>query len=273
MLLFVNCLAFDIEHTQVAKTQEQQTNIAATQANPSVINTTNGVTSPVMSTEVFNALPKIRQKVLADIFGITIDEYKQYLHYMNDTIDGFQYQHNINPNFILAMHTNDKGKYREYIKNTIEEDYATIGRLLQVNKDYTKIAKEMYPNESPVMMPGANLSLVKGLREGDVLQLFCSLNDPACANIVNMWLPSILKTDNTKLDIFAVGKVKQQDLVSFARRNHIAPGIVSLHKVTLNYGNDTFEQVEKQAHHKLSLPFLLLRRDDVEMPFSQEGEL
>jgi integrating conjugative element protein (TIGR03759 family) len=239
IILLTNCLATDVEHTQIVKTQTAKTNSATLQTGFNTINTTNGVTSPVMSIDAFNALPKTRQKVLANIFGITIDEYKQYLHYMNDTIDGFQYQHNINPNFILAMHTNDKGKYRKYIKNTIKEDRETIGRLLQVNKDYTKMAKELYPNELPIMTPGANLSLAKGLREGDVLQLFCSLNDPVCANMVNIWLPSILKTNNTKLDIFAIGKVNQKSLINFAKRNHI--------------------------------PFLLLRRHGVEMPFNQGG--
>jgi len=269
IVLLTNCLATNIEHTQIAKTQTAKTNSLATQTSFNTINTTNGVTSPVMSTDAFNVLPKARQKALANIFGITIDEYKQYLHYMNDTIDGYEYQHNINPNFILAMHTNDKGKYREYIKNTIEEDRKTIGQLLQVNKDYTKMAKELYPNELPIMTSDVGLSLAKGFREGDVLQLFCNLHDPVCINMINIWLPSILKTNDTKLDIFAIGKVNQKNLINFAKRNHITPDIVSAHKVTLNYGNSAFKQIEKQAHKKLPLPFLLLRRNGVEMSFGQ----
>ena len=232
----------------------------------------NGILSPLMTVQSFNVLSKSQQKTQANIFGITVEEYKQYLDDMNNTIDGYEYQNNINPNFVLAMHTQDQSKYQEYLKNVVKEDHDAISRLIKVNNDYARMGKIMYANEKPIMMPQTRLHLGQ-LQPGDVLQLYCHLNDPTCSNVLNKILPTIMKHINTRLDIFSVGnnskkgKNSKVTIINFAKRNNLSPSIVASHKVTLNFGDSAFDKVEAEAGKKLPLPFLLLRRGGKEMPF------
>lgn len=243
-----------------AKTTLHQTKLLQTQV------TTQGVNAPMMSQTSFSALPLSRQKIIAGIFNLTVDEYQRYLHSMNDTSDGYEYQHNTNPNLILAIHTKDKAKYLQYIKNAVHEDHDAIAHMLKVSNDYTRIAKEIYPDELPIMTPYMRAHPEKGLHAGDVAQLYCAINDPRCGNLLGIVLPQIMKTNDARLDIFAVGFINKNNIVLFAKRNGISAQVVSSRKVTLNFGNHAFHALEHQVHKKLLLPFLLVRRHGIEMP-------
>lgn len=226
----------------------------------------NGVLSPLMSDSAFSSMKIERQKKLASVFNLTVKEYKKYLYYMNDTMDGYEYQHSMNPNMVLALHTKDKRKYYQYIKNTVIADHDSITRMLKVSNDYTRIAKEVYPNELPVMTPQMQAQAKNQLQAGDLAQLYCKVNSPDCSNLLSTILPRVIKSDGVSLDIFAVGNVTKNNIVSFAKRNAISPSVVRSRKVTLNYGSSAFTHLEKQAHKKLPLPFLLVRRNGMEIP-------
>ncbi len=228
--------------------------------------TADGVSSPMMSSTKFSSMSVHRQKIIAGIFNLSVEEYQQYLHYMDDSMDGYEYQHNTNPNLILAMHTHDKSKYRQYIKNAVIEDHDAIARILKVSNDYTRVAKEVYPNELPIMTPQIRAHMNHELQAGDVAQLYCDINAPSCANLLGIVLPKVMKIHGVTLDIFAVGQINKINIVSFAKRNGISPQLVDSHKVTLNYGSSAFHALEQQAHKKLTLPFLLVRRNGVEIP-------
>lgn len=233
---------------------------------------TNGVLSPYMSESTFASLKTKRQKQVARIFKLTVSEYKKYLYYMNKTMDGYEYQHTMNPNLVLALHTNDKRKYYQYIKNTVVADHDAIARMIKVSNDYTRIAKEVYPNELPIMTPQMKAEAKNKLQFGDVTQLYCNIKTAACANLLSSILPKVMKTSGSNLDIFAVGKVNKKEIVSFAKKNNITPESVSSQKITLNYGSSAFKKLETQAHKRLPLPFVIVRRNGMQIPVNLGDE-
>jgi len=264
-LIFGFCLSSSVFASNEAGLQSKATTISAT-TYKNTRSIVNGVLSPLMSEPSFSAMRIERQKQLATIFNLTVKEYKKYLYYMNDTMDGYEYQHSMNPNMVLALHTKDKRKYYKYIKNTVIADHDSIAKMLKVSSDYTRIAKEVYPNEQPIMTPQMKAQATNQLQSGDVTQLYCKVDSPDCANLLSIILPKVIKADGVSLDIFAVGNVTKKNIISFAEKNAISPSVVRSRKVTLNYGSSTFQHLEQQAHKKLPLPFLLVRRNGVEIP-------
>ncbi len=255
---------------QSASTQSQDTTLSQQPVTYSHA-LTSGVTSPVISPLLFDTLSKEKQTSLASVFGLQTKEYQTYLYYMNQTIDGYEYQHKTNPNIILAMHAKNEADYKHYLTNAIKEDHDSIARLVKVSADFTRLAKQLYPHELPVMMPNAAMNVKNGLRAGDVIQLFCDVSDSTCSNLLGVILPHIKQVNDTKLDVFAVGNAGKQGLISFAKHNNVSPALVNSGKVTLNYGDGMFHQLELSAHKTLPLPFVTVRRAGKEMPVNMAG--
>lgn len=46
----------------------------------------------VMSVQKYTTLPQSEQKRISGIFNLKPKDYASYLHYMNDTMDGYEYQ-------------------------------------------------------------------------------------------------------------------------------------------------------------------------------------
>ena len=234
-------------------------------------NTVNGIRSPLVADSKYTHMPRAQQEKLARIFDLKPKEYTQYLHYMNDSIDGFEYQLSTNPNLVLASHSlKNPVKYRRYIENAIREDHDAIGRFLRVSSDYTTFARALYPNEKPIATPKTIAG--GGLREGDVLQLFCRLGDPTCSEILGKIKGPVLKTSGARLDIFAVGEhVSKSAIIKFAKANQISPGVVRARKITLNFGQNALSRLKKSTKGQVSLPVIMLRRNGIEMSLSHLG--
>lgn len=228
--------------------------------------------STVITTTNFEKLSVDEQKQLAGIFNLKPEEYRQFLHYMNNTMDGYEYDHNINPNLVLAMHTKDPAMYKHYLENVARADHDALARLLRVTVDYPKVMKQLYPDEMPMMTPAMQASMHNKLREGDVVQLFCHPHSVVCNNILSIIKGAILHSDGARLDLFFVGKVKRQDIVVFAKNNSISPESVREKRITLNFGDDAFGALEKEEGHRLPLPYLLVRRDGKSIPVDLGGQ-
>jgi len=242
-------------------------------SDPTQFSYTSGVKrSTVIAANRYSELQKNEQQRIARIFNLTPREYGTFLHYMNDTMDGYEYDQSINPNLVLAMHTQDPIRYKHYLENVARADHSALARLLKVTVDYPRIMKALYPNEMPIMTPAMRASMHNKLGVGDVVQLFCHPHSVVCSNIFNVIKEPILQSDGARLDLFFVGKIKRADIVSFAKLNNVSPKNVAARHITLNYGNDAFTALEKVTKHGLRLPYLLVRRNGKSIPVDLGGE-
>lgn len=218
----------------------------------------------------FQNLPKDQQKQIAAEWQITPDEYQQYLYYIHFTPDKTTYDAaTTNPLWILAAHTQNKKLYEEYLKKAVIIEHDEIGSMLKIGQDFSKMAKKLYPNEYPVMPPWL---ITDHLQPGDTVQLFCKVNDQTSSNILGKMLPMIRKTIGARLDVFAVGKASDKDIINFGLRNSISSREVNNKKITLNFGNQAFDLLKGEAKKNLPLPFVIVRRNGQEIPVNlKEG--
>lgn len=255
-LLFINTLsATKLDTTHLENLSLEQTDVS-----------TSLKRSPIISLSHYLSMPEVSQKRIASVFNLKPEEYQQYLNYMTNTMDGYEYDQTINPNLILAMHTKNSILYKRYLSNVARADHEALTRLLKVTVDYPRIMRELYPNEMPIMTPAMRAQEQNQLTKGDVVQLFCRPNSAICSNILSVIKLPILNSLGARLDLFFVGKVNRGDIINFAKHNAISPVDVTSHRVTLNFGNQVFTVLEKQTDHRLPLPYLLVRRDGQIIP-------
>lgn len=226
----------------------------------------------VMSTGKYNALPQGEQNRISGIFNLKPKEYATYLHYMNDTMDGYEYQKNINPNIILAIHAGDGVLRQHYLSNAVKADHRAVSNMLKVSVDYTKTVRQLYPNEKPIMTPAMQAAVHNHLNSDDTVQLFCRPEGAVCGDLLGVIMKPTLQSNGARLDLFFVGNVKRQDIVKFAKSNNIAAKNVLQRRITLNFGNKPFKALETEAHHKLPLPYLIVRRDGKSIPVDLGGK-
>ena len=186
-------------------------------------------------------------------------------------MDGFEYNTNINPNIVLAMHTTSPQLYKKYLENAARADHEAVGRLLKVSLDYTAAMKSLYPNELPMMTPAMRASMNNVLHSDDVVQLFCEPSNPTCNNILSTILPTVTHA-GARIDLFFVGKPTRAQIIGFAKANNISNKAVHAHQITLNFGDEPFKALESSVGHKLPTPYLLVRRDGQSIPVVLGGQ-
>ena len=205
-------------------------------------------------------LTKRQHTQLAKIWGLTVAEFQRYLYYMHNTPDVYSYSPTSNPNWILAAHETNPVLYRKYIRNSVIEEHDENARMLRVNRDFTRMAKQLYPHELPIMLPAMRAARQHHLQRGDVVQVYCHINSAGCHNVVSLLLARVRAITGVKLDIFALGTIKKKHLIAFAKRQGITPQAVQRKRVTLNLGDSAFAILRQHYHHTLALPFISVRR-------------
>lgn len=250
----VTCFAEPIGHIHVTRDP-------ATSSNSQQLTRTT-----VMNMDTYNKLTTEQKNQIAQLFNLKSKEYKTFLSYMNNTMDGYEYDQAINPNLVLAMHTQDPKLYRQYLANVARADHDSLARLLKVSVDYPIIMRSLYPHEMPIMTPAMQADMKNKLQSGDVIQLFCRPKSAVCSNLLGVLKATMKNNPQARLDLFFVGQVKREDIVAFAKNNMIPSAAVSAHQITLNFGNDAFSSLEKESKHHLPLPYLLVRRDGTSIP-------
>lgn len=216
----------------------------------------------VISVPEFDSYTEEKQKKITSVYSLKVDEYKQYLHFMNYSYDGVAYEANTNPNIILAIHAKSRDEYERYLENAVRADHEALDKMLRVSTDYTRKAKELYPNEKPVMTKQMRMGIKNWIHKRDIIQLYCKIDDPRCTKLIEFILPTIKNESDIRLDFFAVGQKDKISLFKFSKNQGITPELVSSNKVTLNL----FDKVANQV-----LPKILVKRAGSQIPVTIEG--
>lgn len=206
----------------------------------------------VQSEHEYNQLTQQEKKSIADIFHLTEIEYQRYLDYMHHSYDGLAYDQKTNPNIILAMHAKNRASYERYLENAVRLDHDATEAMVKVSRDYTKMAKALYPQERPIVTPKMKANISHWIKAGDTFQLYCKLDKSQCAQLVSLLLPAVVSVTGAHLDIFGIDVISADSLIDFAKSIPIVPELVNTGVVTLNrYEGDSDS----------NMPTLLLKRD------------
>ncbi len=189
----------------------------------------------------------------AKMWGLTTKEFKCYLWLMKNTASSHWYK-NLDPAEVLALNAKDPNDLMQYAKIQARNMHTRVMRELAFNIIYSKAYKKLYPNEKPIMTPGSMDLQSSALQSGDRVWLFVGINTPLGRFAYQHLIKAVQATPNTVLDIYFVGKhVHQKSIETWAANMNIPPNTVN-QQVTLNYGNDRFENISKGK--KVNLPFV-----------------
>lgn len=210
-----------------------------------------------------------KQAAIAKGWGLTPEEYSQYLHYINETPDAFAYDKSTtNPLWVLAAHTHDKNKYDRYIKQAVLIEHDETARMLRVEHDFYQMAHQLYPQEKPVMRKH---QAGEGFRSGDVIQLYCDIQSSACKDTLTSLTRAVLHTSRIRLDFFALGNVNKHAIVAFVKSCHVAPQAVQSQRITLNFGDTQFARLKNITHKDINTPYVVIRRQGKVIPVNMGG--
>lgn len=188
----------------------------------------------------------------AKMWGLTTEEFKRYLWLMKNTPSAHWYK-DLDPAEVLALNAKDPNDMMQYAKIQARNMHARVTRELAFNRIYSKAYKKLYPYEKPIMTPGSMNLRSHALQAGDRVWLFVGINTPLGRFAYQHLIKAIQATPDTVLDIYFVGKqVNQKSIETWAANIGIPPNIVNK-KVTLNYGNERFENVSKGEKFNLPL--------------------
>ena len=188
----------------------------------------------------------------AKTWGLTMEEFKRYLWLMKNTPSAHWYK-DLDPAEVLALNAKDPNDMMQYAKIQARNMHARVTRELAFNSIYSKAYKKLYPNEKPIMTPGSMNLHSDALQAGDRVWLFVGINTPLGRFTYQHLIKAIQATPDTVLDIYFVGKqINQKSIETWAANIGIPPNIVNK-KVTLNYGNERFENVSKGKKFNLPL--------------------
>ncbi len=191
----------------------------------------------------------------ASMWGLTTDEFKRYLWLIKNTPSEHWYK-NLDPAEVLALNAKDPREMMKYAKQQARNMHVRVTRELAFNKIYSQAYKVLYPHERPIMtpeIPEKNLQSAN-LQPGDKIWLFVGIHTPLGSFAYQHLIKVVQATSDTVLDIYFVGKdVSQKNIRSWAEGVNIPQKIINK-QVTLNYGNDRFDEINKGK--SVNLPFV-----------------
>jgi len=211
---------------------------------------------PMQPTQVHtiqNVTTHSRLQDQAKLWGLTTEAFKRYLELMQNTPNGHWYKQ-LDPAEVLALNAKDLNQMRQYAKIQARNMHARVTRELAFNRMYSKAYKALYPNEKPIMSRDFPVGQGINLQSGDRVWLFVGIHKPLGRFAYQHLIKTVRATPNTVLDIYFVDKhLSQKAIQQWASHMGIAPDIVN-QQVTLNDGNDRFENISKGE--KVNLPFV-----------------
>lgn len=212
----------------------------------------------------------------AQDFNLSQKEWARYQQLMHGD-DGFWYK-KLPPAMVLGINARTSEEKEHYAKVVAKEEHDRLASEISFNNAVYNAMLKLYPNE-PIVKP-FNMSAFNPIKKislssldpstknmtvksGDHLVLFVDTNEGLDFTTLPKLLAIIKTTPNTVLDIYAVGKIGDGALRSWAALNAIPVEMVNKGQITLNHNNGKLQQL---VGSKTSLPYVLLVRDGQSAP-------
>ena len=221
-----------------------------------------------MSKVQYVGLNKAEQKSIANEWGITPDEYSQYLDLMAKSSSGSWYK-TLDPAEILGINATDDDRREHFALIVARLAFERASRELAFQKAYDVAFKTLYGNIKPIALPHTANTNLQVLQSGDKLILFTGLDSDVSDNMINRLILLIQTTNNTSLNFFFTD-ASDDAIRSWAGAHHLPVSLVQDKRITLNHDNGLSA---KWLNGQLSLPLLLRDRSGKLTPVSLEEGL
>lgn len=150
-LMFVTCFALADPNIStsapISSSDNNQNNIVATHTEY----------LPTQITQsVFDKLSSKQQQAVASMWNLSISDYSHYLWLMNNTPNSIYYtDKKLDPAWILGMNASSEQELQKYVVIALKNERARVQKELAFQREFTRLAKELYPNEKPIDIAAA----------------------------------------------------------------------------------------------------------------------
>lgn len=199
----------------------------------------------------------------AQQWGLTKDEYKQYLKEMNNPTNKRWWQH-LDPPQVLGMNAQTQAQQMKYARIDAKLDHERSSKEIAFQHAYSKAYAQLYPNAKPIDINTNQQSSKGAVSPGDRFYVFTKLNDPEGAMLVSQILKLMRSQSNVVLNIFFVGKDSLAAINQWAQSNNIPQSMAHNNRVTLNHNQHNHSNMLKHVlkTSKVTLPIVVRVRGE-----------
>ncbi len=238
------------------------------------------VSTKIVSSGVQNIQAANSSIISAKDWDLSSKEWVRYQQLMKGA-DGLWYKQ-LTPASVLGVNATTPKEQEHYADIVAKEEHDRLAREISFNNAVYRALLKLYPNE-PVIKPfnlapfnpiNKNKKIMLGqsslsmhnmtVQSGDHLVLFVNTQAGLDFATLPKLLAIIKTTPGVVLDIYAVGKVADGALRSWAALNAIPVAMVNKEQITLNHNDGKLQSVA--GSKKTVLPYLLLIRHGQSIP-------
>lgn len=109
-----------------------------------------------MTKSIFENLSTEQQQSIASEWGLSTTDYSRYLWLMSNTSNSLYYaDKNLDPAWILGMNAKNSQELEKYTTIAVKNERNRIQKELAFQREFTRLAKALFPNEKPIDMAAA----------------------------------------------------------------------------------------------------------------------
>jgi integrating conjugative element protein (TIGR03759 family) len=198
----------------------------------------------------------------AKMWGLTADQYKQYLKEMATTPSAHWWK-KLDPPQVLGMNATTENERMEFATIDVRVDQERASKEIAFQHAYNKAFEKLYPNAKLIAINTNKREQASNVHSGDRYYLFTAINDPEGAMLATKLVSFMQNKSNVALNIFFVGKASYFDIQRWAKGNNLPVKMENRDEITLNHnkkdGGNMMKQILKTT--KVSLPVLVRLRD------------
>jgi len=192
----------------------------------------------------------------ANMWDLTVDDYKQYLTEMANTPSS-RWWKDIDPPQVLGMNAKTEEERMKYARIDVQLDKERTSREIAFQHAYDKAFASAYPNSKPININTSHHS--DAVKSSDRFYLFTPLNDPEGALLAAKIIRLMQDKSEISLNIFFVGKASFSAIQRWGKANNIPKAMPNLDQVTLNHNekdkSNMLQHILKST--KVTLPLLV----------------
>ncbi len=220
-------------------------------------------TSEAMQTPITRSTTGVTAAEQASRWGLTRKDWTRYQQVM--TGPRGIWSPNLDPVTALGVHAETDAERRRYAEILVRIERERWERELAFETVVQQVKRELYPNE-PLLDPERVKALIDArtreppYRAGDRLLLFVNLECHACDRLAQHLATEVQSLPGLQLDVFAVGRVRDEDIQGWATKLKLPEPLVSQGRLSLNHDNNTLNTLTRDP--TLTVPVLIRARSE-----------
>ncbi|MGH8646103.1 MAG: TIGR03759 family integrating conjugative element protein [Gammaproteobacteria bacterium] len=220
-------------------------------------------TTQAEQTPIQRSISSVSIAEQANRWGLTLKDWSRYQRLMQGP-RGI-WSPNLDPVTALGVHAETDAERRRYAEILVQIERERWERELAFEKVVQQVKRELYPNE-PLLDPERVKALIEArtreppYRAGDRLLLFVNLECHACDRLAQHLASEVQSLPGLHLDVFAVGRVREEDIQAWAAKLKLPEPLVSQGRLSLNHDNNTLNTLTRDP--TLTVPVLIRARGE-----------